>query len=196
MTAVAVPSTSSGRSLGWWGTVCLIATEAMLFALLLFAFFFLRANNHEWPIGGIAEPELAKSGIRTVILLGSTIPAVAAERAARRGDRRTLLVGLATTFVMGALFLAGHVEEYVHLWPELTPSTNAYGSAFYTITGFHALHLGIGLVVVAFLLWRAAAGHYTTARHESVENGLLYWHFVDVVWVFVYSSLYLSERLL
>ena len=183
---------SSGRSLGWWGTICLIATEGMLFALLLFGNFYLRANSAEWPQGGIEDPELLKSGLRTLVLLGSTIPAIVAERAVRRGDRRTVVAGFALMLLMGGTFLAGHFEEYHVLWPEFTASTNAYGSVFYTITMFHAIHLLVGMVIIGFLLVRVLAGRYSATNHEAVINGTMYWHFVDVVWVFVYSSLYLS----
>ncbi len=196
--AVGVPPLEvrrSGRSLGWWGAVCLIATEAMLFALLLFGNFYLRAVNLHWPMGGIEDPELAKSGVRTIVLLSSTIPAVVAERAIKRGQRRLAATGITLTILMGSAFLAGHVDEYLTLWPKFQPSTNAYGSVFYTITTLHALHVLIGIIVLGFLLWRLLAGHYGAARPEPIETGTLYWHFVDVVWVFVFSSLYLSVTL-
>ena len=203
MTATAVPprlpaleSSPSGRSVGWWGTIWLIATEGMLFALLLFGNFYLRSNNAKWPLGDIADPELVKSGIRTAVLLGSTIPAVVAERAAKRGDRKTLIAGLTLTALMGTAFLVGHVDEYRTLWPEFRPSTNAYGSIFYTITTLHALHVLVGLFILTFLLWRTLAGHYSADHHGPVQNGIMYWHFVDAVWVVVYSSLYLSVTLL
>lgn len=184
---------SSGRSLGWWGTVALIATESMIFALLLFGNFYLRAQADEWPLGGIADPELLKSGIRTAILLGTTIPVVIAERGIRRGRRGHMMWGIGVAWLMAAVFMAGHVEEYVHLFEEgVRPGTNAYTSAFYTITALHALHLTAGMGALAYVWLRGLAGHYDAHDHDAVENTALYWHFVDVVWVFVYSSLYLS----
>jgi heme/copper-type cytochrome/quinol oxidase subunit 3 len=182
----------SGRSLGWWGTVCLIATEGTLFALLLFGNFYLRAKHAHWPLDHIAPPELQKSGVRTVVLLSSTLPVTVAEWAAKRGKRRMAATGLALTILMGAFFLATHVDEYLTTWKDFTPNTDAYGSVFYTITGFHALHVLIGVIILCFLLWRLLAGHYSDGKAEAIETGILYWHFVDVVWIFVYSSLYLS----
>lgn len=191
-----VRASSAGRSLGWWGTVALIATEGMLFALLLFGNFYLRARAGHWPLGDIKDPELAKSGVRSVVLLASTIPAVVAEKAAKRGDRTTMLAGLTLTLLMGAAFLLGHVDEYFTLRTEFVPSTNAYGSIFYTITNLHALHVLVGLVVLGFLIWRTVlAGRGAAGPTKSVNNGITYWHFVDVVWVVVYSSLYLSVSL-
>jgi heme/copper-type cytochrome/quinol oxidase subunit 3 len=182
----------TGRSLGWWGTVALIATEGMLFALLLFGNFYLRARSVDWPQGGIEDPEIPKSAVRTVVLLASTIPAIVAERAMKRGQRGTAIAGLTLVILMGGAFLASHVDDLLTLHDKFVPSTNAYASVFYTITNLHALHVLVGLIVLSFLLWRLLAGHYRHGHHQPVENGIMYWHFVDVVWVFVYTSLYLS----
>lgn len=184
---------STGRSVGWWGTIGLIATEGMLFALLLFGNFYLRAQSADWPEGGIADPELAKSGVRTIVLLASTIPAVVAERAAKRGQRGLTIAGLTLTMLMGLTFLAGHVDEYFTLREEFTWSTNAYGSVFYTITNLHALHVLVGVVVLGFLLWRMLASHYRAGRVDPIENGILYWHFVDVVWIIIFTVVYLIK---
>jgi cytochrome c oxidase subunit III len=185
-----------GRSLGWWGVVFLIATEATLFGLLLFVNFYLRANADRWPPAGVDDPELLLSGIRSLILIGSSIPVALAERAARRGDQASMRRWLTVTFLMGAVFLAGHIQEYVTLWPEFTFRSHAYGSIFYTLTGLHALHLVIGLGVLAYLVAASSTGRYE-GRTEitAVGCGILYWHFVDVVWIAVYSSLYLSVTL-
>jgi heme/copper-type cytochrome/quinol oxidase subunit 3 len=193
MTVMTVART--GRSLGWWGTVCLIATEAMIFALLLFSYFYLWAIAPHWPLGDIKDPELVKSGIRTVLLLGSSVPMHLAEQAIKRGRKGSAARWMAMGWLMGALFLIGHFAEYHTLWAEFRPSTNAYGSAFYSITGLHALHLIVGLVVMGYLWVRTVNGKYTEHRHDPVVNGILYWHFVDAVWIAVYSSLYLAVTL-
>lgn len=184
------------RSLGWWGVVLLICTEATLFGLLLFVNFYLRANAGQWPPKGIEDPELVKTSIRTVILLGSSLPIALGERACRRGDQRAFRRWVATAFTMGALFLAGHVQEYIELWPKFTIHTNAYGSIFYTLTGLHALHLIVGMVVLAYLYVQSSRGRYDgDPEPNSVAAGSLYWHFVDAVWVAVFTSLYLSVTL-
>jgi len=184
------------RPLGWWGVVGLIATEATLFGLLLFVNFYLRANADAWPLGDIADPELVKSGIRSVILVGSSVPVALAERAQRRGHQRAFRRWLGVTLALAAVFLAGHVEEYVTLWSEFRPDTNAYGSVFYTITGLHALHLVVGMAVLTYLLVQSARGRYDgVPEPHGVSAGILYWHFVDAVWIAVYTSLYLSVTL-
>lgn len=185
----------SGRSFGWWGTVMMIATEAMLFALLLYAYLQLRIEAHRWPLGDIADPELVKSGFRTVVLLASSVPVHLADRAAEAGQATKLRWCLAIGWLMGALFLLGHVEEWHTLWQEFTPTTNTYGSLFYTITGFHALHLVVGLVVIGLLWFGAVTDRHQDGDADAVHNGVLYWHFVDVIWVSVYGLLYLSVTL-
>lgn len=185
----------TGRTVGYWGTVLMIVTEATLFALLLYAYNQLRIGAERWPLGDIEDPELVKSGFRTVVLLASSIPMHLADRAAERGDRSQLRWSLAVGWTMGALFLAGHVDEWTTVLREFTPATNAYGSLFYAITGLHALHLVIGLAVAAYL-WLGAVGE-DVARPSAatVKNGVVYWHFVDAVWIAVYGLLYLSVAL-
>lgn len=185
------------RSLGWWGLVVLIASEATLFGLLLFVNFYLRVNADRWPLGDFDDPELALSSIRTVILLGSSIPAMLADRAARRGDQHRFRLHVGITFAMAAIFLAGHVQEYLVMLPELSWNTNAYGSVFYTVTGLHALHLVFGMAVLIYLYVQSWRGRFDgRLDRPSVTCGILYWHFVDVVWIAVYGSLYLSVSLL
>lgn len=185
----------TGRSLGWWGTMAMIATESMLFILLLYSYNDLRIGADRWPLGDIADPELVKSGFRTVVLLASSIPMHLADRAAEAGNQAKLKWGLGIGWLMGALFLAGHFDEWHTTLQEFTPSSNAYGSLFYTITGFHMLHLIIGLVVAGYLFIGAVAGRYEGGDHTGVKCGIAYWHFVDVVWVGVYGILYLSVSL-
>lgn len=191
-----VETSLADKPLGWWGTIGMIATEGTLFALLLFVYFFLRANNHPWPPPGIARPELVKSGARSVILLGSSVPVMLAERALERGDVRRFRRLVLLAMCMGVAFLAGHVLEYLDLSRKFTPTSNSYGSAFFVITGLHAVHLFVGIVILGYLVAQSLRGRYDQGgRPNGVVCGALYWHFVDAVWIAVFSSLYLSERL-
>ena len=193
--APAVVHAGAGRPLGWWGMVTLIATEAMVFALLLFSYFYLRAQSSAWPLGGIAKPDLFAPSIRTVLLLGSSIPVHVAERAIKRGNRRRMLVAFGIAWVMAAAFLVGHFVEYADLWDKFRPSTNAYGSLFYSITMLHAIHLIVGMTMVAYVGIRGLRGRYDEHRHTAVQTTAMYWHFVDAVWIAVFASLYLSVAL-
>lgn len=185
------------RSFGWWGLVWLIATEATLFAMLIASYFYLRfRSGPEWPPDGIEEPQLTLPLIMSVILLSSSIPVHFAEQAVKKGHTKGLRIGLALGSLLGAVFLA---ITWGIEWPEVLhefgPTTNSYGSMFFTITGFHGAHVLGGL---GFSLWaqvRAAQGAYGPDRHLTIQNFAMYWHFVDVVWIGVFLTLYLSPHL-
>jgi heme/copper-type cytochrome/quinol oxidase subunit 3 len=188
---------SGPRAFGWWGMVWLIATEASLFALLIVSYFYLRFRSGPvWPPDGIAKPEIALPLVMTVVLWSSSIPVHLAESAIEKGNQRVLKAGLALGWVLGAtfLFITVGVE-----WPaklkDFGPTTNAYGSLFFTVTGFHAAHVAVGLL---FSLWtqvRAWRGAFDEKRHLTVQNFTMYWHFVDIVWAFVLATIYLSPRI-
>ncbi|WP_426574595.1 cytochrome c oxidase subunit 3 [Aquihabitans sp. McL0605] len=176
--------------------VFLIATEATLFALLLFVDLYLRSNSTRWPPKPVEDPELVLTTIRSVVLIGSSIPVALAARAFARSDQVAARRWLLVTMAMGTVFLAGHVQEYLKIWPEFTVHTDAYGSIFYTVTGLHALHLIVGLGVLMYVWVQSLRGRYDRVGEPTAATaGVLYWHFVDVVWVFVYVTLYLSVRL-
>jgi heme/copper-type cytochrome/quinol oxidase subunit 3 len=193
-----LPEHAAGsQSFGWWGMVWLIATEATLFAALIASYFYLRFQSGPvWPPDGIAKPSLALPLIMTAILWSSSIPVHLADRAVRRGDQRMLKLGLAVGFVLGAVFLGiTWAVEWPEKLAEFTPRTNAYGSLFFTITGFHSAHVLIGLMVSLWTQVRAWRGAFDARRHLTVQNFAMYWHFVDAVWALVLASIYLSPSL-
>ncbi len=184
------------RSFAWWGMVWLIATEATLFAILIASYFYLRFRTGvEWPPDHLHPPKLELPLIMTAILWSSSIPVHMAEKGIERGNQRRLKGGLAMGFLLGAIFL---IITLVLEWPEtlheFTPRTNAYGSMFFTITGFHMSHVIVGLSVSLFTQVRAWQGAFDEKRHVSVQNFAMYWHFVDIVWLFVLLSVYISPH--
>jgi heme/copper-type cytochrome/quinol oxidase subunit 3 len=193
-----LPATANGSaSFAWWGMVWLILTEAALFATVLVSYWYLRFRSGPvWPPDGIEKPELTLPLVMSAILWSSSVPVHLAERAIRRGHRRTFRLGLVAGWVLGASFLVLMVGvEYPHALDEFTPRTNAYGSAFFTITGLHGLHVAVGLLFSAWVQVRAALGAFGPHRHVSVQNFTMYWHFVDVVWLFVLLTVYVSPHL-
>ncbi|WAL69560.1 heme-copper oxidase subunit III [Amycolatopsis cynarae] len=186
----------SGRTPAWWGMVLFVLTEATLFAVLLGSFFYLRFQHPaQWPPGGIEKPELERPLIMTAVLLPSSLPVIWAERGIRKGQRWRLRLGLLATLLMGLSFLTVQGLEYASDLQKYTFTTNVYGSLFYTITGFHGLHVTIGLLMVAWLLAAALRGSFGYRRHERVRLTAIYWHFVDIVWAGILFTIYLSERL-
>jgi heme/copper-type cytochrome/quinol oxidase subunit 3 len=135
-------------------------------------------------------PDLKLVVPNTVVLLVSSATMWWGERGIRRGAQQRLRLGLLATFVLGAGFLV--VQGFEYAAKTFTPHTDAYGSLFFTITGFHGAHVFVGLVMNAVVQVRAWLGHFTAERHLAVTNAAWYWHFVDVVWLAVFASLYLS----
>lgn len=192
-----LPEHSSGTTaFGWWGMASLIATEAMLFAALIASYFYLRFQSGPvWPPDGIALPKLELPLIMSAILWSSSIPVHIADRGIRKGNQSALRYGLLAGFLLGATFLTLQVVvEYPEKLHEFTPTTNAYGSLFFTLTGMHGIHVGVGLLLSLWTQIRAWTGAFDQNRHLTVQNFALYWHFVDVVWLFVLSSIYLSPH--
>jgi heme/copper-type cytochrome/quinol oxidase subunit 3 len=184
------------RSFGWWGMVWLIATEATLFASLLASYFYLRFRHGvEWPPDGLPHPELELPLIMSALLLSSSIPVHIAESAIKKGKVSVLKAGLAVGFLLGAVFLVLTIAvEWPETLHEFTPRTNVYGSLFFTITGFHAMHVLVGLGMSAWAQVRAWKGAFDADRHVTIQNFTMYWHFVDTVWIFVFLTLYISPR--
>ncbi len=188
------PARRTGYGRGFWGVAVLIATESMLFLALLATYFFLRASSQTWPIGNLELPKLDfRAWLFTAILLGSSIPIFAADAAVVRGRNGVLRVALALSFLMGAAFLVNTYLDFQSLhfgW-----DTNAYGSIYYVTVGLHATHVLAGLlisIVVQYKVWR---GLIDPEHHTSVEVFSLYWHFVDAVWILVFSSLFISAHI-
>ena len=188
-----LPRTGTGtREPGWWGMVCFCITEASLFLYFLGAYFYLRGTVRSFGAGGGHPPALLIPITLTVLLVSSSVTLWWGEQGIKRGDARRLTIGLVLTLLLGASFLVLQMVEYAK--EEHMPQTDAYWSTFYTITGFHGAHVFLGLLFLAFNLVRNTRGHFTADRHLAVQNGSLYWHTVDAVWIAILASLYLAPH--
>jgi len=107
----------------------------------------------------------------------------------KRGNRAGLQAGLLLTFLMGLVFLLTQAREYSRVG--FAPHDGAFGTIFYCLTGLHGAHVFVGLSILLFMTIRAFRGHFSAERHHGVEIGGIYWHFVDVMWIVVYSTVYL-----
>jgi cytochrome c oxidase subunit III len=188
-----LPVGSEGKlSGGWWGMVALIVTESSLFGYLLFSYFYLASQTEQhWPPEGL--PNLLMPGVNTVILLTSSVFVWASERCIQRRMMPWSLAAMALAFILGVCFVAIQLREWSIKTYDMT--TNLYGSLYFTITGFHMLHVIVGLIILLLLLLWLALGYFDDRRYAAVTIGGLYWHFVDVVWLFVFTSLYLTPYL-
>jgi heme/copper-type cytochrome/quinol oxidase subunit 3 len=180
------------RASGWYGLVLLVATESALFIYLLFSYFLLASQaSGPWPSSG--APPILSAAVNTGVLLASSVTAVWAQRGIEKGSRGRLIAGLSLSLLLGAVFAGVQVHEWMH--KPFNPATDAYGSLFYTITGVHIAHVAVGLFILACLILWAAMGRFSAQRHLHVTVGVLYWHFVDAVWLAVFTTFFLTPRL-
>jgi cytochrome c oxidase subunit III len=188
----------AGPTNEWLGIVLFIVSEAVMFGAFFAQYFYNRIVSTEWPSpvglppGFHGVPAFPLALILTVVLIASGFTAHNAQSAIRRDDRDAFQGWLIVTIGLGVVFLGGQAFEYLTLIQEgFTISSGIYGSVFYCITGLHGLHVTAGVVVLAGVLIRAFMGHFSSTNHFGVEGAVLYWHFVDVVWIALYVTLYL-----
>ena len=183
-----------GRGINWWGMIFFIASEALIFANFIAAYLYLEIRNGNWQL----PTDLTYPLINTFILLSSSFPAhYLVGRGAAKGNMRNVKLGLFLTALLGAIFLGGQVYEYSglfgrHFMPSSsTPGVGIFSSAFFMLTGFHGLHVTVGVIFLVICLLRALRGDFTAKNHFAVQAAEMYWHFVDGVWIFVFSLVYL-----
>ena len=174
------------------GILLFIVSEVMLFGAFFASYFFIRvvANEGAWPPDPYELP-VAVAGVNTAILISSSFTVHWALECARGGNRRGMQLGLAATWLLGATFLFIQINEYVHIG--FSAREGAFGSIFYGLTGLHGAHVFVGLLLLTFANVRAWRGHFGTAPkdHLGVEVPGIYWHFVDVMWIIVYTTVYI-----
>ena len=172
------------------GMFLFIASEVMLFGAFFTAYFFVRVVNEApaWPPEAFHLPVYV-AGVNTAILLTSSFTMHWALQAIKRGSRVGLQAGLVLTLGLGVTFLLTQVLEYARIG--FAPRDQAFGSVFYGLTGLHGAHVFVGLTLLTFATVRAFRGHYSPEHHHGVEIPGIYWHFVDVMWIVVYTTVYL-----
>jgi cytochrome c oxidase subunit 3 len=183
------PNQSSRVDAQTLGIYLFIISEIMLFGAFFTAYFFLRVvKGDPWPAPGTSIPVLV-AAVNTAVLISSSFTMHWATMAAKAGNRAAMRAGLFATFFLGLTFLSVQINEYVHLgW---SPQNHAQGTIFYGLTGLHGAHVTVGLILLLFANIRANRGHFTPKEHRGVEVPGIYWHFVDVMWIVVFTSLYI-----
>ncbi len=199
-------------SMGWF-----IFSEVMFFAAFFGALFYARTiampwlgdlnNKILWPDFAAVWPNTGPAGvvesfqtmgpwpiptINTALLLMSGLTLTWAHHALLAGKRSQLIQGLVLTILLGAIFMCLQVYEYMHAYSELNLklSSGIYGSTFFLLTGFHGFHVTMGAIMLTVVLIRVLKGHFTPDHHFAFEGAAWYWHFVDVVWLFLYVVVY------
>jgi cytochrome c oxidase subunit 3 len=171
------------------GMLLFIISEVMIFGAFFTAYFFIRvATGDPWPAPGTQLP-VEVAGVNTAILVSSSFTMHWAQTSIKNGNRFGLKAGMLVTFLLGATFLAIQINEYANIG--FAPQDGAQETIFYSLTGLHGCHVFIGLCLLLFVTIRSFRGHFSPEEHRGVEVPGIYWHFVDIMWLVVYSTVYL-----
>ena len=185
------PESSLGmdnQKLGIW---ILIGSEVVFFSALIVTYVVLRGRSISGPLPGEVL-DIPLTAVNTFILICSSLTMVLALAAIKADSVRRMQVYLAATILLGLAFLGGQVYEFTSLAHEgLSLSSNLFGATFFTLTGLHGAHVLAGVIWIIIVLARSIAGGITLHKHESVELVGLYWHFVDLVWILIFTIVYL-----
>lgn len=183
-----------------WGKLMMwvfLGSDMMGFASIIAGYFYLRTQSVDWPDNGELL-NIGLTGVNTVFLLSSSFTMGWAVAAIRKGNQKRMLQFLGLTIFLGTLFLAVQVYEYVELagvfgeaFDGRPFSGHVFASTFFLLTGYHALHVGIGLIYLACIFAAAKGGRYSATSYVPLDIAGLFWHFVDWVWVVIFISLYI-----
>lgn len=173
-----------------FGLLVFLVAEGMIFLGLFIAYLAFRAMAPEWPPAGMPKLELMLPAVNTCVLIASSLVIHQADTAIKKNDVKGLQLWFGLTALMGIVFLGGQLYEYSHL--EFGLRSNLFASTFYVLTGFHGLHVTLGVLLILAVMWRSLKSeHYGTHNHFGVEAAEIYWHFVDVIWIILFILLYL-----
>ncbi|MCY3505810.1 MAG: heme-copper oxidase subunit III [Chloroflexi bacterium] len=182
------------------GFILFLASEVMFFGGLFAAYFIARADAPAWPPpltpeqiaeGVHLELEVLLPAISTGILVLSSVTMQYAVWQIQKGNQGGMLWGLFISLALGIVFLAAQLYDYTQL--HFRADDTIYGTTFYTLTGFHGAHVAGGALFIAVVTVRALGGQFTAENHEAVEASSMYWHFVDVVWIALFTVLYIIK---
>ncbi len=177
------------RKLGMW---LFLASETMFFTGLIGAYIVLRLAQPEWP-NPLETLNIPLTALNTFLLICSSATLVIGLQSAKDDNKEGVQVGLFLTVLLGALFLCIQAYEYTELMHEahFLPSTSLFSACFFTMTGFHGMHVFAGVVCMFVVFIRSMKGCYSSKEYRGIEVAGLYWHFVDLVWIILFTILYL-----
>ena len=182
------------RASGWWAMIFTVFTEASLFAYLLFSYYYLAVQPHlpgTFPEGG--QPDLTLALPNTIILLLSSVAVGWAQLGIEHGSKWRLVWGLGLGALLGIIFLVIQYFEWAQ--KPFGLASTPYSSLYFVITGFHMAHVVVGVLMLLALTWWSSRGYFNSRRFAHIHIGALYWHFVDVVWLAVFFTFYLTPLL-
>ncbi|ALF53202.1 cytochrome B6 [Nostoc piscinale CENA21] len=174
------------------GLLTFLISESLMFGGFFATYLFFRQTTDVWPPEG-TEVELLVPTINTIILVSSSFVIHFGEMAIKKNNVAGMQWWYKVTAVMGAMFLLGQVYEYLTLGYGMT--ANVFANCFYIMTGFHGLHVFVGLLLILGVLKRSQRpGHYSATKHTGIEMAEIYWHFVDIIWIVLFTLLYVLTQ--
>lgn len=183
----------TGEPVGRLGALLFMSSEILLFGALFATYFTFRGQSAEWPDQQVELPIL-KTALFSVALISSSVTAYFAEKRLHVDDKKGFHRWWGLTILLGAIFLAGQVWEYVELIGHgVTLNSSHFASSFYMITGTHGLHVLGGLIFLSIVFVRSLKGQFSSERNLAPTTASWYWHFVDAIWIFVFTLLYIVQ---
>ena len=198
--AAHTPAGHQGMTNSMLGFILFLASEVMFFGGLFAAYFIARADALAWPPESLLTPEQIADGVKlelevvlpaisTGILVLSSVTMQWAVWQIQKGNQGGMLWGLFISLALGLIFLVAQLYDYTQL--HFRADDTIFGTTFYTLTGFHGAHVAGGALFIAVVTVRALGVQFTAENHEAVEAASMYWHFVDVVWIALFTVLYI-----
>ena len=192
--SIATPFSIPSKKFGMW---LFVMSDSLTFATMLIVYTFCRMGNPNWPTPFAFSPSIVFSTFMTLVLLSSSLTMVYAVQSAQANNRGAAVKWLLATMLCGAAFVGLHLTEWSHLIRQerVTPWSNPwnvplFGATFFGITGLHMLHVTAGVIYLGIVAAGFSRGRFTS---DDVEVSGLYWHFVDLVWMFVFPLIYLMS---
>ncbi|HEY9084982.1 MAG TPA: heme-copper oxidase subunit III [Candidatus Tyrphobacter sp.] len=181
------------RALRLQGFLLFLVSDVVLFSSFIFAYLYLRNSGQGWPPPGVTRPAIALGAVNSAILFGSGATMHYALENFKHGRFTQYARLMIFTIVLGAMFLGGQAIEYTTLFRDHVTwaGSGIFGASFFTLTGMHGFHVFCGIVYLGVLLLQSVHGVYDKNRFFGLTAGTLYWHFVDVIWVVLFSIFYL-----
>jgi heme/copper-type cytochrome/quinol oxidase subunit 3 len=173
----------------------LVFTEVFFFMSLIMAYIYMVYYGDTRSTGELTSLHISTTGVFTLVLLSSSLTFYIAERNFLKGNIAQLKTWLVITLILGGIFLIGQGSEYYRLINEqITLGASVFGTNFFTLTGFHGFHVFVGLILISILITMAFLGDFADKNSTVIQTIGIYWHFVDVVWIFVFTIVYVLPR--
>jgi cytochrome c oxidase subunit 3 len=181
------------RSLRLQGFLFFLVSDLVLFSSFIFAYLYLRNSGQGWPPPGVTRPAIALGAVNSAILFGSGATMHYALENFKHGKFMRYTQWMICTILLGAMFLGGQAIEYTTLFRDHVTwaGSGIFGASFFTLTGMHGFHVLCGIIYLVVLLLQSVHGVYDKNRYFGLTAGTLYWHFVDVIWIVLFSIFYL-----